>query len=455
MSVRTLFFAVALTASLVAPRATLAQDDLRCGELLPTIACAADPSQSYALYLPERYDPVHAWPIIYGFDPSARGAFVAERFVEAAERRGYIVAVSNNSRNGPREPNIDAANAMFRDTQTRLNIDRRRIVLTGCSGGGSLILALAEQLKVFGLIVCGAPWPSEQPPRVRDAVVYATAGIYDFNYPSMRRMARGFAQSGQPHRLSIVDTDHTWLPAEEAVEALIWMDLQGMRQGLLPSDESLLTTTYERRRETALRLPIPERAIELRSLAADFDGSARGTRAAEELAALGGAREIKAWEKRERADEARQEAEMATLLDNAIGGDIDEVQAHIASLRKSASRAKSDRDRIVARRILGSVSVGAMQAARAAQAEGKTQLALRLFEMRTWVAEDDGRVHFDLARAQAKAGSRGPTLDALARAAALGFDVATRTANDRSFDFVRDDPAFQRLTAPPGASVGP
>jgi hypothetical protein len=41
------------------------------------------------------------WPIIYLFDPLARGEVAVEAVRAAAEKFGYIVVASNNSRNGP------------------------------------------------------------------------------------------------------------------------------------------------------------------------------------------------------------------------------------------------------------------------------------------------------------------------------------------------------------------
>src|ERR1700760_3079032 len=77
--------------------------------------CAAKPDQTYALYLPSTYTPTKHGPVIYAFDPSARGDRPIDTFKAAAEKYGYIVAASNNSRNGPWPPEIEAAQAMSDD----------------------------------------------------------------------------------------------------------------------------------------------------------------------------------------------------------------------------------------------------------------------------------------------------------------------------------------------------
>ena len=74
--------------------------DLPAGEIIDRVTCAADPSQSYALFVPADYTPSRTWPVIFAFDPGGRGRTPVERYQAAAERYGYIVVGSNNSRNG-------------------------------------------------------------------------------------------------------------------------------------------------------------------------------------------------------------------------------------------------------------------------------------------------------------------------------------------------------------------
>jgi hypothetical protein len=60
----------------------------------------------------------------YAFDPGARGKLPVERFKEAAEKYGWILAGSNNSRNGPLQPSAEAWRALWQDTHDRFAIDQ-------------------------------------------------------------------------------------------------------------------------------------------------------------------------------------------------------------------------------------------------------------------------------------------------------------------------------------------
>src|SRR5215831_19219414 len=77
---------------------------IKPGAIAPKVVCATHPEQSYALYLPSAYTPKKRWPIIYIFDPVARGMVPTQIIKDAAEQYGYILATSNNSKNGPWKP---------------------------------------------------------------------------------------------------------------------------------------------------------------------------------------------------------------------------------------------------------------------------------------------------------------------------------------------------------------
>src|SRR5215510_8174369 len=97
------------------------------------VQCAADASQTYVVFVPSRYSPQRPAPVIFAFDPRGNGRTPVERYQAAAEKYGYIVAGSNNSRNGPWEISMGAAEAMIKDAGQRFAIDSRRVYAAGMS----------------------------------------------------------------------------------------------------------------------------------------------------------------------------------------------------------------------------------------------------------------------------------------------------------------------------------
>src|SRR5260221_4607901 len=81
--------------------------------------------------------------MIVAFDPRARGRTAVERYQAAAESYGYIVAGSNNSRNGSWEVSMAAIEAMSADVYARFRIDDKRIYTAGTSGGARVALPVA------------------------------------------------------------------------------------------------------------------------------------------------------------------------------------------------------------------------------------------------------------------------------------------------------------------------
>ena len=123
--------------------ATLAAQTVPLGEVVERVTVRDQPGQSYAMYAPSNYSREHAWPILYCLDPGARGRVPVERFAQAAEKAGFLVAGSNNSRNGPLGPSQEAIGLMVADTHERFSIDDSRWYAAGLSGGSRLALAWA------------------------------------------------------------------------------------------------------------------------------------------------------------------------------------------------------------------------------------------------------------------------------------------------------------------------
>ena len=67
------------------------------------------PSYGYALFVPAAYTADRKWPVLFAFDPMARGELPVELVRDMAERHGFIVAGSLDARNGPMAPQVDAA----------------------------------------------------------------------------------------------------------------------------------------------------------------------------------------------------------------------------------------------------------------------------------------------------------------------------------------------------------
>src|SRR5262245_2400853 len=178
-------------------------DSIPRGQIVERIEALNDSSQSYALYLPSNYTPNRKWPVLYAFDPGARGRVPIERFKEAAEKYGWIVLGSNNSRNGPWELAVNAWNAMQTDTHQRFAIDDERMYATGFSGGARAAVRVAIACKCLaGVIASGAGFPVDLAPApAMHFVFFGAAGVDDFNYPELKSLEEPLTKAGISHRI--------------------------------------------------------------------------------------------------------------------------------------------------------------------------------------------------------------------------------------------------------------
>jgi hypothetical protein len=161
---------------------------LQTGDVVEKLVCGEDPAYSYALYLPSSYTPETRWPIVYALDARGRAMVPMECFREAAERYGYIVASSYDTRSdGPVGPSENAVHLLWRETHRRFAIDGRRIYMAGFSGMARLASRMADAVpgSVTGVIACGAGFPLDRPPHGR--LPFAFFGIAGTTVSTMTR----------------------------------------------------------------------------------------------------------------------------------------------------------------------------------------------------------------------------------------------------------------------------
>jgi dienelactone hydrolase len=231
--------------------------DFQKGEIFEKVFCVDKPEQSYALFLPSAYTPEKTWPILYAFDPGARGSVPLEHFRDAAEKYGYIVVGSNNSRNGPWSVVFRAAEAVWNDTNARFSVDPRRVYATGFSGG-SRAAALFPKIvnhPVTGIIGIGAGLPTElKPAQVKPAAYLGIVGLGDFNYNPMTKLDEDFDSLDVTHRLLIYEGEHAWAPHDICTRAIEWLEVLAMKQDLRPLDKALIDEIYSKELEKARML---------------------------------------------------------------------------------------------------------------------------------------------------------------------------------------------------------
>lgn len=437
--------------------------ELPRGRIVEKIPTKADAAQSYALYLPSNYTPEKRWPILYAFDPLARGGLPVERFREAAERHGWIVAGSNNSRNGALKPSLEAADAMWRDTHGRLSIDERRVYTTGFSGGARLAVRVGLICHgcVAGVIACGAGFPADVAPPSTPLLfaVYGLVGTNDFNFPEMKRLDAALDKlDSAAHRLEVFDGAHSWTSTEACADAVEWMELQAVRTGRRARVESFVDELWRKRLSRARALEESQKFYDAyvgyRSLAVDFRGLRDVAEFERRAAQLRGAKEVKRALEEEEAQIKRQQLIAGELFDILQRRQDPETRAvasvefrnRLAGLKKAAASADDTGGRRVARRALNQVFAQFYEGASNLRQRGENySLAASTLEVAAEIAPDNPQVLYELACTYALNREKRKALDALRKAVEQGFNDADAIAADKSLDSLRGEAAYREL----------
>src|SRR5271165_1662948 len=452
---RAFLTALVLAAAFQVSRAQPAPPSFAAGRLTPQVACTADPKQTYALYLPSAFSVARQWPIVYVFDPAARGPLAAGVVQAAAEKLGYIVAASNNSRNGVKGGSTEAAQAMWQDTQRRFPIDERRRYVAGMSGGARVAAGLAVSCDgcFAGVIANAAGFPNGTtlPKQVKFAY-FAAVGDADFNYGEFVELRHNLDAIGAQYRIRIFPGPHDWAPAEVWEEALNWMDIRAMAAGTLARDPARIQSTLE---ETLTRA----RALEARndwlgafreyqSAARDFAGLADVAAAKERVVKLENDKAVKSGEKREKSEielQARMEAGPSAQIRKISTGDLDSIEvpplrAAFIDLKKQASEPGSDN--LIARRALGDLVVGVYESGDNSMEHRDYRAALLYFDLAAAGARDPSWAHYQRARAYAVISQKKEMLAELRLSLAGSFHDAS-ALDAAEFQAYRSLPEFQ------------
>jgi dienelactone hydrolase len=431
--------------------------ELERGKVVDGLACASDPSQTYAVYLPTSYQPGQHRPLLLVFDPRRRGAFAAELFREAAEQYGWIVASSNDTRSDETwAPNEIAVKAMLPDVLQRFSPDPRRIYATGFSGGAMVAWWLAQRTNgIAGIIACSGRLAD---PHDADKVSfdwYGTAGDRDFNYGETRSIDAKLEAIHAKHRIAIFDGPHRWAPKEVLAEAVGWMELQAMRRGSRPRDEALIRRLLDADLAAAKGLDAQPLAQlgRYEAIARTFEGLTPLDTVRTTIAALTASPAVARARKDETRDdefEAAYRLRIPTAIDDFLHADDPQpavVLAHDLDLPHLQKLAKEPGSRgITAQRVLETIAgqVG-FYLPRDLLAHKNYGLAASILGIACEIHPDRPDLHYDHACASAQAKRKREALDALELAVAHGYRDAAHAAADPDLLSLHGDRRFEEL----------
>ena len=468
-SVRRLVFL--LTTLVLSSATALAQQNLQGGQnpqtlpvgvVLPKVMAAAKPEQSYALYLPSQYSPDKRWPIVYIFDPAARGNVPVELMKDAAEHNGYILAGSNNSRNGSWKIESEAAQTMLLDSEKRVTIDGNRVYFAGFSGGARVAASLANLCKcAAGILLNGAGFrPRSSTTSEPPFAVFAAVGTYDLNYSEVVRMDDELEKLRYAHFMHIFEGPHQWAPASSMDEALLWFRLQAMKNKPEIRDDSFAAAFVAQETQRAQAFEQSGDTYfawkEYRQTARAVAGLADNSRLRAKADALEQDKAVRQAAKHEKQDFDDQD--QLTRDISAELGALQENQANRAEIRSAVARKMAElHDRAelekrpeklrVLKRSIAAVMVQAVETGLERLDQNEPALARDYFELACEVDPDSAWAWGNLAKSKALLGDPKGTLEALRRA------KSKSKVSAQLLEWMKSEPAFAKLLGTPEFSA--
>jgi hypothetical protein len=433
-----------------------------------SIPAAADATNSYALYLPSAYSPAKRWPLLLVFDPFARGEVSVKLFHEAAEKYGFIVVGSNNSRNFA-DPST-AIRVLWADVKEHYAIDPRRIYTAGLSGGARVAstVALACRNCIAGVIANSAGLPNgATPPGPEVSDWFLVAGTTDFNYPEQLHLKETFDARKVVSRLVVFDGPHNWMPKEFAERALAWLQLRAMVKRIAPPDKEFIAQQFEIRLAEAQAeqksgdVLAAERGY--REIAQDFSAFLDVKPQMALAKSLAESGEFRKARKNEKAALDLQD-EVTKKIGNLVAGinqSPDDRTAFTSQLESAVNDAYRDKKessspwrRQAIERGLASAFAYAVESGQQAMLKKDFVSARSMFQAGEIIQPESAWVSYLVATSQAELGQKKPAIQELKKAMEKGM-TSVKALDDPAFDRIRNEAEFKELSAKLAAGKQP
>jgi len=255
-------FILILSVSLVS---TAQQLTLRKGAIMERIAVNDTVAETFALYLPTKFEASKAWPIIFVYDMQGRGEKVLHMLLGAAEKNNYILAASNNVNDSlSLTQNVLISKRMFNTVFNLFNIQKDRVYTAGFDGGARIASVMPTFMnQIAGVISCGSTVGNKEVLSNKNPFHFVgIVGTEDFNYPEMVNMEKLFNLMKFPNQTLIFEGGHKWPSQQLISRAIELFDLSAMAKKVIPVDTSFVKKSYDKRLLEVNKLISNNRAVQ-------------------------------------------------------------------------------------------------------------------------------------------------------------------------------------------------
>ena len=428
---------------------TEAEVALPSRQIIPDVSMKIDSTLSYSLYIPSAYSIRTKWPVLLMFDASARGILPLNLYRETAERFGYILMCSNNSKNGnPVDFTKHIISSMIAEATSRYAVDTNRIYSAGFSGGGR-VAALGAFMNpaIKGVIGIGAGFPGDQLPEHPFRFI-GVAGKEDFNYKELSQLNEQLSVKNIPHLFFIYNGKHDWCPADIIYKSLALFNADAMRMKTLSVDTGLLHEINKTNASDVKHLKSEQRFIEagmlLNYLLECNKDLVETQNLKKEIVQL---QQSKTWQNQQQQQHLLtiEEGDLSQKLMQSIGKPLNWWQEEVNKISMQINASPGSEHTYMLKRVMAGIRVQCNGIAKQMLYNPEIEKANYIVTLYKIVEPDYKDPWYFSAVMNALGGNKDMCFNDLNRAIEKGFDDRNRLLNEPAFQSLQSESAFASL----------
>ena len=425
---------------------------------------------SYALYLPKKFIPggttagsgkgntlkagIRRWPVIVAFDPHGAGAIPVKKYMELADRYGFILIGSNNSKNGlPVNETWAIVSALITEVLAVYPVDTSSFCMAGFSGGSRVAAIAAMDFPIINAVIgCGAGLPGGTLPTVNRFSYFGIVGTGDFNMGEMLALEEPMTGAGIRHFITTFAGIHTWPPAEVMEEAIRWNLLNAMRDRTMPSSDSTVAAILEDMQKKVTVLKAANRLIAASDACREAAQFAAGLASAEWFSVeLDRLRKLPAYKNQvdyRNAILKKESVEQAFLQESLASKDLPWWNHKVEMMGSKNMKGKNPEDTLMNSRLKAYLSLLCYSYANSAMAHHEPELASRIISVYEISDPPNPEPNYMKAVLLVGRSENEAALNQIKVAAGKGFSDKGRMMQQPEFEALKSSPAWFDLLKP-------
>ncbi|MEP7168580.1 MAG: hypothetical protein ABI855_04365 [Bacteroidota bacterium] len=428
--------------------------------IYPDVHCKQDNSINYALLLPDDYDTISKFPVIFFIDAHADGLLPVKKYHELANHFEFIFIGSNNSKNGNSlESNSEFINGTIRDAMKRFSINKNRIYVCGFSGGSRVAGYVAQNNPVVsGVIACGAGMALNENLSVKQFIYIGIAGNEDFNYTEMKKTDAALNNTNIPHELLTFDGKHEWCPEGVLEEAITGIEFDAMKKKTIPVRQQLIDEfILKSQTKTAMLEKLQhkyELAYHLRKIIHFLEGLSDVSTFKQKKLSIENSDIYQQETKSKQEAETKEDVLKNQYVQLFSEKDENWWRSEMQTINQRIKSGNNKEEVLIQKRILSYLSLVAFSYSNNAMNQNNMDAAVHYLNLYKIIDPPNSEHSYMLAEAYAEKRDAEKSISCLKDAVKLGFKDVSRLENDAHFSLLKNSPAFNQVSAEIKTSEG-